>query len=76
MFGLGILGVLVGIGLLLFNTTHFALGVLGFLLMLVSVIGIVKSVRDRAAVGRSPSSMFRDAWRRAEERMRSRRRDQ
>jgi hypothetical protein len=44
--------------------------------MLVSVVGIVKSIRDRAAVGRSPSSMFRDAWRRAEERMRSRRRDQ
>jgi predicted lipid-binding transport protein (Tim44 family) len=76
LLGLGILGLLVGIGLLLFNTTHFALGVLGFLLMLVSVVGIVKSIRDRAAVGRSPSSMFRDAWRRAEERMRSRRRDQ
>jgi predicted lipid-binding transport protein (Tim44 family) len=76
MLGLGVLGLLVGLFLLLLNTTHVAFGALGFLLMLVSVVAVVKSVRDRAAVGRSPSNVFRDAWRRAEERMRSRRRDQ
>lgn len=72
---LGVLGVLLGLALLLFNTTSVALGVLGFLLMLASVVGIVTSIRHLSSVGRSPSSAFRDAWRRAEERMRSRRRE-
>jgi hypothetical protein len=73
---LSILGLLGGLFLLLLNTTSVILGVLGFLLMLASVVGIVTSVRHLSAVGRSPSTVFRDALRRAEERMRSRRREQ
>ncbi len=73
---LSILGFIVGLALLLGYTTNLVLGVLGFCVMLASVVGIVSSVRGLAAVGRSPSTMFRDAWRRAEDRMRSRRREQ
>lgn len=71
---LSILGLVAGLALLLGYTTNLLLGVLGFLVMLASLVGIVTSVRDLAAVGRSPSTMLRDAWRRAEGRMRSRRR--
>jgi hypothetical protein len=73
---LSALGLVAGLGLLLLYTTQLVLGLLGFLVMLASIVGIVSSVRTLAAVGRSPSTMFRDAWRRAEDRMRSRRRDQ
>lgn len=73
---LSILGFIVGLGLLLGYTTNLALGVLGFLVMLASVVGLVTSGRSLASVGRLPSTMFRDAWRRAEDRMRSRRREQ
>jgi hypothetical protein len=73
---LSILGVIGGLFLLLMNSTSIILGIVGFLLMLASVVGIVTSVRHLSSVGRSPSNAFRDAWRRAEERMRSRRRDQ
>jgi hypothetical protein len=73
---LSIPGVVLGLVLLLLYTTNLVLGVLGFCVMLASVVGIVTSVRNLAAVGRSPSTMFRDAWRRAEDRMRSRRREQ
>lgn len=73
---LSILGCVAGLALLLGYTTNLILGVLGFLVMLASVVGIVSSARALAAVGRSPSTMLRDAWRRAEDRMRSRRRDQ
>src|SRR5919109_2306399 len=72
---LSALGLVAGLALLLGYTTNLALGVLGFLVMLASVVGIVSSVRTLAAVGRSPSTMLRDAWRRAEDRMRSRRRE-
>jgi hypothetical protein len=71
-----VLGLIAGLALLLGYTTNLALGVLGFLVMLASVVGIVTSAQSLAAVGRSPSTMLRDAWRRAEDRMRSRRRDQ
>jgi DUF3040 family protein len=73
---LSIFGFVVGLALLLGYTTNLVLGVLGFLVMLGSVVGVVSSARDLAATGRSPSTMFRDAWRRAEDRMRSRRREQ
>ncbi|MGH2759749.1 MAG: DUF3040 domain-containing protein [Actinomycetota bacterium] len=73
---LSILGFVVGLALLLGYTTNLVLGVVGFLVMLASIVGVVSSARTLAAVGRSPSTMFRDAWRRAEDRMRSRRRDQ
>ena len=73
---LGIIGLIPGLGLLLLNTSHTAYGALGFIVLLASVVAIVTSARDLASVGRSPSTVFRDAWRRAEERMRSRRRDQ
>jgi hypothetical protein len=72
-----ILGLILGmVGLFAVAATEFWIGVLGFLLMLASVVGIVTSARNLASVGRSPSSMFRDVWKRAEERMRSRRREQ
>ncbi len=73
---LSILGLLLGLALLLFYTTNLAVGVLGFLLMLAAVVGIVTSVRNISSGGLSPSNTFRDAWRRAEERMRTRRREQ
>ncbi len=73
---LSILGFVVGLALLLGYTTNLVLGVLGFLVMLASVVGVVSSARALAEVGRSPSTMFRDAWKRAEDRMRSRRREQ
>jgi hypothetical protein len=76
IFRLSILGLILGLALLIGYTTNLILGVLGFLLMLASVVGMVTSAQSLAAVGRSPSSMLKDAWRRAEDRMRSRRRDQ
>ena len=73
---LSILGLLVGLALLLGGLLNsVGLGVLGYLVMLASVVGIVTSVRNLTAVGRAPSTVFRDVWRRAEGRMRSRRRD-
>lgn len=72
---LGVLGVVLGLVLLLLNTQHVAAGIGGFLLMLVSVVAIVSSARDLASSGRSPGSAFRDALKRAEDKMRSRRRD-
>lgn len=71
---LSVLGLVVGLGLLLLNTVNLILGIGGFLLMLVSAVGIAAAVRDLAVSGRSASSVLRDAWRRAEDRMRSRRR--
>jgi hypothetical protein len=71
-----VLGLVVGVGLLLLNTTSLIAGGVGFLLMLASVVGIATSVRSLSSSGRSPSNVFRDALRRAEERMRSRRREQ
>jgi hypothetical protein len=73
---LSILGLLVGLGMLFFYTSNLAVGALGFMLMLACLVGIVTSVRSLTAVGRSPSHLFRDALRKAEERMRSRRREQ
>lgn len=70
---LSIFGLLVGLALLGGYFTSLGLGVLGFLVMLASVVGLVTSIRDLSAHGRSPSSVFRDALRRAEERMRTRR---
>lgn len=67
-----ILGLLVGFGLLLANSVHLVLGVLGFLVMLASAFGIATSVRGLATSG---TGALRDAWKRAEHRMRSRRRD-
>jgi hypothetical protein len=70
-----ILGVVVGL-LLLFGYLWTALlGILGFLIMLAGIAGIVTSVRGLSAGGRSPSSAFRDALRRAEDKMRPRRPD-
>jgi hypothetical protein len=71
----GILGLLVGLGLLLGYTTHLALGIVGFLVMLAGAVGIGTAVRSLASSGRSPGSVLRDALKRAEGRMRTRRRD-
>ena len=70
---LSILGLLAGLALLVGYLTNLGLGVLGFLVMLASVVGIVTSVRKLASGGRSGSTIFGDLFRRAEERMRSRR---
>ena len=75
LFRVSILGLIVGLFLLVAYVIDVGLGVLGFVVMLASIVGIVTSVRNLAAVGRAPSLLFRDAWRRAEERMRPRRRD-
>jgi hypothetical protein len=73
LFQLSLFGLLIGMALLGGYFTNLGVGVLGFLVMLASVVGIVTSLRNLAAVGRSPSSALRDAFRRAEERMRTRR---
>ena len=72
---LSLLGVLPGLFLLLLNSRGIAYGVAGFLVLLASVFGVVTSLRTLATSGRSPSSAFRDVLRRAEERMRTRRRE-
>jgi hypothetical protein len=75
--GLSVLGLLIGTILLCATipTTKVLIGVVGFFLMLASVVGIIAAIRDRASGGRSASTMFRDALRRAEDRMRLRRRE-
>jgi hypothetical protein len=70
---LSILGLVVGIALLVGYVSRVELGILGFLVMVFAVVGIVTAVRSLAAGGRPAGSLFRDAFRRAEERMRSRR---
>lgn len=75
MFRLGILGLFVGLGLLLLNTASVVFGVLGFLVMLGSAVAIATGVRDLVTSGKSASNVLRDAWKRAEDRMRSRRRE-
>jgi F0F1-type ATP synthase assembly protein I len=75
LIGLSVIGLVVGLLLLLSALRSLPLGVAGFFLMLGSVVGFVSGLRAKASGGRSPSSMFRDALRRAEDRMRSRRRD-
>ena len=72
---LGVLGLIVGLALLLANTVSLVFGVLGFLVMLASAVAIASGVRDLVASGRSASNVFRDALKRAEDRMRSRRRE-
>lgn len=70
-----IVGLLAGLVLLLANSINLVYGVVGFLLMLASAFGIATAVRELTSHGRSPSSVLRGAWKRAEDRMRSRRRD-
>lgn len=72
---LGILGIFLGLGLLLLNTVNLALGIGGFLVMLASAVAVAAAARDLARSGRSPSGVLRDALKRAEDRMRSRRRE-
>lgn len=72
---LGVLGLLVGFALLLGYRTHLALGILGFLVMLASAVAIGTSMRSVADSGRGPGSALRDVWKRAEGRMRPRRKD-
>jgi hypothetical protein len=75
IFALSIVGLLLGLVLLLANTVSLTFGVVGFLIMLASIVGIATSIRRQAAGGRSAGNVLRDAWRRAEDRMRSRRPD-
>lgn len=67
---LSILGMLTGLGLLLAFTVQVVFGVLGFLLMVASGVGIAVSVRNLAAAGRPPGSAFLDALKRAESKIR------
>src|SRR5437879_7040011 len=68
--GLCVVGMVVGLGLLLANNVSVLLGILGFLVMLASAFGVATSFREMSS---SPSSVIRDALKRAEGRMRSRR---
>jgi hypothetical protein len=61
--------------MLLANNISLVYGVAGFLVMLASVFAVATAARDLTAHGRSPSSVLRGAWKRAEDRMRSRRRE-
>lgn len=72
---LSVLGFVVGLGLLLGYTNNVVFGVVGFLVMLASVVGIGTSVRGLSSSGRSPSNALREAWKRAEDKMRPKRRD-
>jgi hypothetical protein len=65
---LSVLGLIVGLALLIGNITNLVLGVLGFGVLLASLVGIVSSTRGLSGGG--PSSALRDALRKAEERMR------
>jgi hypothetical protein len=71
---ISILGCVIGLLLLFGYLQTWVLGVVGFLVMLAGIYGIVTSIRGPSA-GRSPSSALRDALRRAEDKMRPRRRD-
>jgi len=66
------IGLVVGLVLLLANNVSVLLGIVGFLVMLGSAFGIASSFRELSS---SPSSVIRGALKRAEHRMRSRRRD-
>jgi hypothetical protein len=67
-----VLCLLLGVGALVFYFQSIAFGIVGFLLMLASVVGIVTGIR-RTSSGGASGTMFGDFFRRAEERMRSRR---
>lgn len=75
LFRLCLVGLPIGLGLLLANNINLIYGVVGFLVLLVSAFGIATSFREMTSQGRSPSSVLRGAWKRAEDRMRSRRRE-
>lgn len=70
---LSIFGLVVGCALLLAFTVHLALGILGFGVMLAAAVGVGTSVRSLAGGGRQSASAFRSALRRAESRLRARR---
>ncbi|HVE92401.1 MAG TPA: DUF3040 domain-containing protein [Actinomycetota bacterium] len=72
---LGILGFLIGLALLLGFAVNLAFGLAGFLVMLVSAVAIGASLRELGSAGSSQPGSFRDALKRAEGRMRPRRRD-
>lgn len=72
---LGILGLLIGFGLLLGYTTNVILGIGGFCVMLGSLVAIVYSARQLGESRVAGQGVLRDVLRRAEGRMRPRRRD-
>src|SRR5687768_6429141 len=69
---LGILGAVVGFALLLFYTWHWSAGLAGFLVMLGGVVTIAVAVRQLSSGGNAAGA-FKEAWRRAEGRMRGKR---
>ncbi|MEX2394107.1 MAG: DUF3040 domain-containing protein [Actinomycetota bacterium] len=74
---ISILGCVIGLLLLFGYLRSELLGIAGFLIMLAGIAGIVTSIRGLpSGGGRSPSSALRDVLRRAEDKMRPRRRDQ
>ena len=68
-----VLGLVAGLALLVAFQVNVWLGALGFLLMLASAVGIGTSVRALVSGGGPPSALFKDAWRRAEAKIRERR---
>ncbi len=72
---LSLLGLVAGLAMLLAFYVHLAIGIAGFLLMLASLVAMATAVRELSKGGRDASGVFRKAWRTAEHRMRSRRKD-
>jgi fatty acid desaturase len=71
---LGIAAVILGFVGLVGFVWQTAIGIAGFVLMLAGVVAIALAVRALASGGRA-SGAFRDAWKRAEDRMRGKRGD-
>src|SRR5207245_1910287 len=70
---LGLLGLIVGLCMLLAFVWRLDVAIAGFFLMLVSAVGVGVSVRNLSGPGRAPSSVVKDALKRAEARLRDRR---
>lgn len=70
---LGVVGLIAGLVLMLGFTRELAFGVVGFLLMLASAVVIGTAVKQMSVS--TPSRAVRSAWRRAEDRMKPRRKD-
>jgi hypothetical protein len=71
---LGIFGLILGLGFLLGFTVHTAFGVLGFLVMLAGAVAVGTAMRS-ITEQRAREGKLRDALKRAEGRMRFRRKD-
>lgn len=66
-----VLGLVVGLGLLVSFFWNLGLGIIGFFVMFAALVGIGASLRNLSGPG--PSTFVKDAWKRAEARIRERR---